>query len=356
MTAERRFAIWLVVLVVTGWLLWALSSILLPFVVGIALAYVLDPAADRLERAGMGRGAVAMLLIGLAFLAVAAALVVLVPILEAQAVRLAARMPAYATMLQAETMRLVAAVQAHLSPEDMARLREAAGGFAGKALVWAGGVFRGVWSGGLALANFLGLLLVTPVVAFYLLRDWDHIVARLDSWLPEDSAVTVRAKLGEIDRVLAGFARGQATVCLILAAFYGIGLTVIGIEFGLVVGIATGLLAFIPFVGATTGFLVSIGLAFAGTGGWLAVGLVAALFAVGAVLEGQVLSPYLVGRSVGLHPVWLIFALLAGGALLGFVGVLLAVPAAAAIGVLVRYALGEYLQSPLYRTRRGPGA
>ncbi len=349
MTAERRVAIFAVGFVLLAWLLWALSGILLPFVVGIALAYLLDPAADRMERAGMGRGAIAALLIGLAFLAIAAALVLLVPILEAQAVRLAARLPEFVTALQAEAMRLLATVQAHLSPADMARLREAAGGLAGNALVWVGGLFRGVWSGGLAVVNFLGLVLVTPVVAFYLLRDWDRMVARLDSWLPQDAGTTVRAKLGEVDRVLAGFARGQASVCLILAAYYGIGLTAIGVEFGLVVGIATGLVAFIPFVGGTVGFLVALGLAFAGTGGWLTVGLTVGLFAVGAVLEGQVLSPYLVGRSVGLHPVWLIFALLAGGALLGFVGVLLAVPAAAAIGVLVRYALAEYLRSPLYR-------
>ncbi len=354
MTAERRIAIFAVGFVLLAWLLWALSGILLPFVVGIALAYVLDPAADRMERAGIGRGTTAALLIGLAFLAIAAVLVVLVPILEAQVVRLAARMPGLIAALQAQAMQLLATVQAHLTPEDMARLRGAAGGLAGNALVWVGGLFRGVWSGGLAVVNFLGLVLVTPVVAFYLLRDWDHMMERLDSWLPQDAAVTVRAKLGEIDRVLAGFARGQATVCLILAAYYGLGLTVIGIEFGLVVGIATGLLAFIPFVGGTAGFLVALGLAFAGPGGWLTVGLVVGLFAVGAVLEGQVLSPYLVGRSVGLHPVWLIFALLAGGALLGFVGVLLAVPAAAAIGVLARYALTEYLRSPLYRARGRP--
>jgi predicted PurR-regulated permease PerM len=355
MTVERRVAIWAVGFVLFAWFLWALSGILLPFVVGIALAYVLDPAADRLERAGMGRSAVAALLIGLAFLAVAAALVLLVPVLEAQFVRLAARMPDYVAKLQVQAMQLLATVQAHLTQEDMGRLREAAGGLAGNALVWVGGLFRGVWSGGLAVANFLGLVLVTPVVAFYLLRDWDHMVARLDSWLPQDAAATVRAKLAEIDRVLAGFARGQALVCLILATYYGIGLTAIGIEFGLIVGIATGLVAFIPIVGGAVGFLVALGLAFAGPGGWLTVGLVVALFAVGNVLEGQLLSPYLVGRSVGLHPVWLIFALLAGGALLGFVGVLLAVPAAAAIGVLARYALAQYLQSPLYRTGRGPG-
>ena len=180
MTAERRLVVWAVGFVLLAWLLWALSGILLPFVVGIALAYLLDPAADRLERAGLPRGAVAALLIGIAFLAVAAVLLLLVPILQAQLVRLAARLPQYATALQAEAMQLLSTVQAHLTPEDMARLREAVGGLAGNALVWVGGLFRGVWSGGLAVVNFLGLLLVTPVVAFYLLRDWDHMVARLE--------------------------------------------------------------------------------------------------------------------------------------------------------------------------------
>jgi predicted PurR-regulated permease PerM len=208
---------------------------------------------------------------------------------------------------------------------------------------------RELFSRGAAILSLISLLVITPVVAFYLLRDWDRIVATVDGWLPRAHAETVREQIRHIDRTLSGFVRGQATVCLLLGAFYGIGLTVVGLDFGLILGLATGIVSFVPIFGMLLGVATGVAMALVQFAlDPVRVGLVLAVFAIGQVIEGQFLTPRIVGRKIGLHPVWVVFALLAGGALYGFVGLLLAVPAAAVIGVLVRFALSRYLSSPLY--------
>jgi predicted PurR-regulated permease PerM len=206
----------------------------------------------------------------------------------------------------------------------------------------------------MAIANLLSLFFITPVVTFYLLRDWDRIVAKIDALLPRQHAGVIRAQSREIDTTLAGFARGQATVCLILATYYATALMIAGLPFGLVVGMAAGLLTFIPYLGAIGGFVIAFGIALVNFDGWSGPIAVAAIFAAGQVVEGNVLTPKLVGDRVGLHPVWIIFALLAGGTLFGFLGLLLAVPVSAGIGVLVRFALSRYLASPVYLGRAVP--
>ena len=206
-----------------------------------------------------------------------------------------------------------------------------------------------LWSGGRTLFSVLSLLVITPVVAFYLLCDWDRLVATVDGWIPLPYRDTVRRLAREIDQAIAGFVRGQAVICLILAAFYAVGLTLAGLHYGFMLGLLTGFMSFIPYVGALTGFLVATGVAIAQF--WpdiTAILLVVGVFVIGQGLEGYVLSPKLVGAKVGLHPVWLMFALIAFGYLLGFVGLLIAIPLAAAIGVLLRFALRKYIESPLY--------
>jgi predicted PurR-regulated permease PerM len=201
----------------------------------------------------------------------------------------------------------------------------------------------------MALLNLVSLLVVTPIVAFYLLLDWDRIVAKVDGWLPRDHVETVRRLAREIDTSLAGFIRGQGTVCLLLGSFYAVALSLAGLRFGLAIGLLAGALTFIPYAGAVIGGVLAIGVAVVQF--WPAFGsiaLVAATFVAGQFVEGNILSPKLVGQSVGLHPVWLMFALFAFGYIFGFVGLLLAVPLAAVAGVLVRFALGQYLASPLY--------
>jgi predicted PurR-regulated permease PerM len=208
---------------------------------------------------------------------------------------------------------------------------------------------RSLWSGGQALVSIFSLIVVTPVVAFYLLFDWDRMVATIDSWVPLPHRETVRSLGREINVAIAGFVRGQTAVCLILGSMYAVGLSLVGLSFGLLIGLISGIISFVPYVGSLTGFILALGIAIAQFWpAWGPILVVAAIFFAGQFIEGYVLSPKLVGESVGLHPVWLMFALFAFGYLFGFVGLLLAVPLAAAVGVLARFALRQYLASPLY--------
>jgi len=212
--------------------------------------------------------------------------------------------------------------------------------------------------GAFLVFSVLSLLVITPVVAFYLLCDWDRVVVTVDGWIPRQHRDTVHALARDVDAAIAGFVRGQAVICLILAAFYSIGLTLAGLHSGFLIGLMTGLFSFIPFVGALTGFLVAAIVAVAQFWPeWVPMAMVAGVFLIGQGLEGYILSPKLVGAKVGLHPVWLMFSLLAFGYLFGFVGLLIAIPLAAAIGVLVRFALRKYTESPVYtgqKPKQGP--
>ncbi len=348
MSRERQVAYWALGLVVFIAAIVLLRGMLLPFVLGMAIAYFLDPVADWLERRGLSRTLSATALTLVFLVALVAFLVLLAPLLQGQLVKLATRIPEYVDLVRTRAEDMLTLLQARLSPEDLERLRATMGSFAGTTVAWLGRMLSGLWSGGLALANLLSLMVITPVVAFYLLRDWDALVGKLDLWLPRAHAGTIREQVRLIDRTLAAFARGQAIVCVLLGAFYGVGLTLVGLDFGLIVGLGTGLISFVPYFGMLTGFVVGIGLALVQFDGWVPVAMVAGVFVVGQVIEGNIVSPKLVGDRVGLHPVWMIFALMAGGSLFGFVGVLLAVPAAATIGVLARFSLARYMAGPLY--------
>jgi predicted PurR-regulated permease PerM len=199
------------------------------------------------------------------------------------------------------------------------------------------------------LVDVLSLFVITPIVAFYLLLDWDRMVERVDSWLPRDHKSDLESISSDINKAIAGFVRGQGSVCFILGSFYAVGLTLAGLNFGLLIGMFAGLVSFIPFVGSLIGLVIAVGVAlvqFWPDFWWVL--LIIIIFAVGQFFEGNILQPKLVGESVGLHPVWLMFSLSAFGVLMGFTGLLIAVPVAAAIGVLVRFALAKYLQSDFY--------
>jgi predicted PurR-regulated permease PerM len=206
-----------------------------------------------------------------------------------------------------------------------------------------------LWNSGKALLDIISLLVVTPVVAFYLLLDWDRMMARLDSLVPRNQVGAVREIAHEMNQTIAGFVRGQGSLCLILGVYYAIGLSLIGLNFGLLIGFFTGMISFIPYVGSTVGLILAIGMALVQFWpDYIWVIVTAGIFFTGQFLEGNILQPKLVGQSVGLHPVWLMFALFAFGVLFGFLGVLVAVPCAAAVGVLVRFAVRRYLNSDLY--------
>jgi len=346
--AWGRTLFWIGAVVLAAYVLNLLSSILLPFVMGSAIAFLLDPVVKRLDRLRVPH-ALSSLLVLFAFLAlIVAFILLLVPLLENQIVTLVSHFPSYLAMARDEIDHFLALVQDRLDPDQVAKLRDAASAKVGDILAATGKIITSVLTGGVAVANLLSLIFITPIVAFFLLRDWDVLLATIDSWLPREHAETIREQARLIEETLSGFLRGQASVCLLLGIFYGLALTIIGLDFGLVLGLVCGALIFIPFLGGFTGGLLSVGLAFAQFGTWHKPLLILALFVVGQSLEGNIITPKLVGDRVNLHPVWLIFSLLAFGALFGFVGVLIAVPMAAVIGVLVRFALKRYMLSPLY--------
>lgn len=348
LSGERRLVLWLMLLAGLGLVLYLLRATLMPFVAGMAVAYLLDPLADRLERLGVPRGAAAGLIVAGFLITFLAVLVLVIPILSAQITDLIGRLPAYAEMAENAIAPYLAELKGKLGRGQVQRLDTVFEKLAPDAMGWAGTVLSRLLSGGAAVLNLLGLAVVTPVVAFYLLRDWDRLVARLDRMLPQQGGATIRTVMDEIDDRLSGFVRGQVLVCLVLGSWYACGLLLIGLDFGLLLGMIAGLVSVVPYLGNVVGLGVGLGLAFAQFDGWREPLLVGAVFASGQVLEGYVLQPRIIGDRVGLHPVWLMFAVIAGGTLLGITGALLAVPLAAVIGVLIRYALGRYLASPLY--------
>ncbi|GAC1338495.1 MAG: AI-2E family transporter [Acetobacteraceae bacterium] len=347
-TRTQRFGLLIGLLLVTCLALYLFASILLPFVAAACIAYFLDPPTTRLTRLGMPRGAAAMLMVVALVAACLLFALLLYPLLLAQIGLLIARAPSYVADIRAWAGEVIVRLQESLGSEYVdEKLRDLVSGQAGSMLGFLAGALTHIVGGGFALFNVLSLVVVTPVVAFYLLRDWRRAVARVDSWLPRRYAGVLRAQAREVDRILSAWLRGQAICCLLLAGFYAVTLTLVGLDLGLIVGISAGVLSFIPYVGSITGGVASIGLALAQFH-WQGVTVVAAVFVLGQILEGYVIYPRFLGDRVELHAVWVIFALFAGGAVFGILGVLLAVPVAAALGVLARFWLRRYLVSPLY--------
>jgi predicted PurR-regulated permease PerM len=340
---------WLVALVVFVLFLLMFSSILLPFIAGMALAYFLDPVADRLERLGLSRLMATVVILVTFVIVFALSLMIIIPILASQLNDFIERVPGYMTQLQT----FIATSNASWLPEwlngQMDTIKGNFSRYISEGVGFLGTLVEQIWNSGKALLDIVSLLVVTPVVAFYLLLDWDRMIAKVDGWVPRGQLATVRKLATELDNTIAGFVRGQGSLCLILGLFYAVALSLAGLNFGLLIGFFTGLISFIPYVGSTVGLLLAVGVALVQFWpDYLWIGFIAGIFFFGQFLEGNILQPKLVGKSVGLHPVWLMFALFAFGSLFGFVGVLVAVPAAAAVGVLVRFALSRYLESDLY--------
>lgn len=325
------------------------ASILAPFVAAAVIAYALDPPTSRLSRLGLPRGVVALFMIFALLLGVLMFALLLYPLLIAQVGLLVFRIPQYATLLQGWASNVLSDLQEHFGSDVVNdRIRELISGQAAAMLRVLLSTVTGLIGSGFALFNLLSLAVVTPVVGFYLLRDWQVVIERVDSWLPLRYRRVVRAQAAEVDRILSAWVRGQAMCCMILALFYAFGLTMVGLDLGLVVGLSAGILSFIPYVGSISGALTSLGLALAQFPDWRGVTLVGGVLVIGHILEGYVLYPRFLGDRVELPAVWVIFALFAGAAAFGFLGVMLAVPVAATIGVLCRFWLRRYLSSSLY--------
>jgi len=362
---ERQIVFWFAILAVFCYALYLLGGAVTPFAAGLALGYLLDPVVHKLERLGLNRLGASLLILVVFGASLAVILIVVAPLLGAQLVSFAQRLPTYAIRLQAlavEESNLLldkygggwldaTGLKERLTAQQM---QNSIGDFVTQGAQWLIAALRSFVSGGAAVFSFLSLLVITPIVAFYILVDWSRMVQELDSWLPRDHRDRIRDIAAEINHALAGFIRGQSLVCLFLGLWYGIGLTLIGLDFGFLIGVIAGVLSFVPYIGSLTALVLSIGVSL--VQGWPNMKLflmAVAVVVTGQFLEGYVVSPKLVGESVGLHPVWLMFALLAFGELFGFVGLLVAVPTAAAIAVLARHLIALYLASPLYKGRSG---
>ena len=335
---------WGIAAAIFALLLWALGDVLLPFVIGGAIAYFLDPIADRLEAMGLSRMAATGIITIVGVLSFTLVILMVVPALITQLIELVEILPSLFKQLRGFVEKqfpslLDAESSSHQFLVSLGETLQSK----------TGDVLQSVVASLGSAINVVVLLVIVPVVAVYLLLDWDRMIARIGELLPRDHAPTIKRLAGEIDDVLASFVRGMGTVCLILGTYYAVALMVVGLQFGLIVGFIAGLVTFIPYLGALIGGTLAIGLAlFQFWGDWVQIGLVAGIFALGQVTEGNFLTPKLVGSSVGLHPVWLLLALSVFGALFGFVGMLVAVPVAAALGVVARFLTSIYLDSRLY--------
>ena len=347
MSNTQKFWIWGVAFIIFFTGIYFLRDVLLPFVAGMIIAYFLDPATTFLQKKMHSRIA-ALCIVGTVFLLVALLCVfIVVPIVQKQLGIFLSNLPVYAVLLWKKAEPYVAELKS-VFPNQMDNLQQTVSEHLSGGVKLLLGTMRRVLSGSMAFINLLSVLLITPVVAFYLLRDWNKFCTVIKGLLPREEARTIRQLLSEMNDIISGFVRGQATVCLCLGIFYATGLSLCGLDLGLLIGLGIGLLSFIPYVGSIVGFISSIGLSIVQYGDWKHTLAVLIVFFIGQMLEGNVLTPKLVGEKVGLHPVWVMFAILSGASLFGFLGVLIAVPTAAIIGVLVRFGVRKYKNSALY--------
>ncbi len=359
MRLEWQIGFWAGLLLLLIVFLWLFSGVLLPFAAAVALGYLLNPVADRLEQLGLSRLGATLLIMVAFVLVLVAGFVLIVPILGRQLAAFIEVLPSYVLKLEQlisyESERFgreyggALLERFGLGAQTGSELRTSTTDLVVQAAQWAATFLKSVWTNGAALISVISLTIVTPVVAFYMLLDWDKMIATIDGLVPLRYRDTVRELAREIDAAMAGFLRGQSLVCLFLGAWYGIGLSVIGLNFGLLIGITAGLLSFIPYVGSLTALVLSSAVAIVQDWPqWKLLVLALVVFLTGQFLEGNILSPKLVGDLVGLHPVWLIFALLAFGSLFGFTGLITAVPLAAATGVVLRFAVKRYRESAIF--------
>lgn len=358
MSLRTQVLIWVGFFAVTILMVWVFRPILLPFVLGLILAYLLNPLVNMVQRLRIARPWATAIVLLLVIAVITVIFVILVPPLAEQAVDLLAGLPGYVSDLQEMAQSIVPQLAEWLGPERMAQLEASIADIAGRSVEFAGSLTAQLAASGLNVINTIALLIITPVVAFYLLIDWEGMLKRVDDLLPRDYAEEIRGVLNDIDRAMAGVIRGQGSVVLVLCVYYATALTTVGLSYGLAIGLIGGVLSFIPYVGFAVGFVLSMTVALVQfwPDQWLFILIVFGVYLIGQFLEANVLYPKLVGQSIDINPVWLMFALFAFGLLFGFLGLLLAVPLTAIAGVLTRYGIRKYQESPLYRGRHAEAA
>jgi predicted PurR-regulated permease PerM len=334
---------WLLLIAGFGVLFWTARGVLGPFTAGFIVAYLLDPMTQRLERRGCPRWLAAIAVLLLFFLAIGAIVLAAAPIVQAQVYQLTTTLPQLVDSTVPIVERLLK--NTRMFPNS----QEIISNLGNKVIEWFSNSISTIVAGGLAFVNLISFIVVTPIVAFYLLRDWPAILMRIESWWPRKQLPVIKGLLGEANEALSGFVRGQSLVCLTLAVFYAVGWSLVGLDYAITLGLLAGVLGFVPFLGVIFAVVLSLLIAL---GQWgldpFHLGLVIGVFLVGQALESSVLTPNLIGNRIGLHPVWVLFAVFAGGTIAGVVGVFFAVPVAAVLGVIVRHALAHYRRSNFY--------
>src|SRR3569623_1928247 len=353
MTLRNQGLVWVGFTVIVILLIWLFRPILLPFVIGIALAYILNPAVVLVERTGISRAWSAAIVLLAVLAVIIGILVVITPLIASQVAGLVSLLPGYVSDLNNLVRSTAPQLAEWLGPDRAAQLQTQLTQFIGSGVEFLGSLTAQVAQSGLTVLNTIAVLILTPVVAFYLLLDWSGMVKGIDDLLPREHCRESRQVLDQIDRSIAGVFRGQGSVILVLCFYYAAALSLTGLNFGLVIGLMTGLFSFIPFFGFLTGFVLAMGIALVQfSPNWWFVTIVFAVYMFGQFLEGNVLYPRLVGQSININPVWLMFALFAFAFLFGFVGLLLAVPLTAITATLTRYAIRRIQHSALYRGER----
>lgn len=333
----------------------ALRPMLSPFIVGALAAYLFDPLADKLERNGLSRTLATVVITVGVFGAIIVLLIWLGPLLGAQAADLAKALPAMIDSgkdwLRNHADEYLAILQTSLPGEmtQPASVDAISNSISERAYGAASQVISKLATSGMAILNVAAMLLITPVVCFYLIRDYDNIVAQIDHLLPLKYKNTIHEQVRAIDATLAAYLRGQLEVMVVLAIYYAVALAVLGVPYALILALVSGVMILIPYLGTMVSMALALGVAYSHGGDVHLVFWTLGVYGVGQVLEGQVLVPKLIGEHVGLHPLWVLFGLLAGGVLFGFIGVLLAVPITAVIGVLIKFAVARYKMSTLYQ-------
>ena len=344
MVEKKQTIFWIVITCILFLAIYTLSPVLMPFVAGMILAYLLDPLVDRVEKIGIRRSLSTFFVLTIFFVCSVGSSLLLLPVILNQLSNLTSFLPALISNLEPFIQQARSLVDNAIKADNSNQLPLPVADI----LNWAGGFLTEIISSSLAFANLLSLIIITPIVAFYLLRDWDLIIKKVKSWMPIAQKVRIVEQVSKVDRSLSALVRGQGTVCVILALYYSVSLTAVGLQFGILIGIFSGIVSFIPFVGAILGAIFSIGFSIIQFDTYTPIFFVAGIFLVGQVVEGNFLTPKLIGEAVGLHPVWVIFALLTGATLFGFLGVLLALPIAVVVAVLIRFSLSSYLESEIY--------
>ncbi|PJB72232.1 MAG: AI-2E family transporter [Alphaproteobacteria bacterium CG_4_9_14_3_um_filter_47_13] len=328
------------------------STILLPFILGIAIAYLLDPLVAFLGRRKIPRGIAALLILGAFFVFIAALLAIVVPILVREGHGLIEALPGYIEIASDKLAPYIGWMQESFNNGNSETFKQTLQNNISKFLTVGADILGGLANGGQAFAGFISVVVLTPIVSYFMMKEWNSITEWVDHLIPRSRYETIKGLLRAIDKKLAGFVRGQLGVAFILAVIYAFSLTLVGLKFGFLIGLIAGVLSIIPLVGSTIGLFVSVIVAWFQAEELSYVGLIGGIFLVGQFVEGNFLTPKLLGKSVGLHPLWILFALLAGGSLFGIVGMLLAIPVAAVVGVLLGFAITQYKNSGYYEDRK----